>query len=78
MHRKALMHAITLPIPMENQSTDALDVTRSIVFSRLAPAITGIAIKKEIRDAACREKPNKRAIVIVTPDRDAPGINAKH
>ena len=78
MHRKALTHAMVLPMPIANQSTDALDVTRSMVFNRLAPAIAGMAIRKEIRDAACLVKPNSSAIVIVTPDRDAPGINARH
>ena len=42
-----------------------------------APPIIGTLIKKESLAAASREKPLRRAAVIVMPERDVPGFSAK-
>ena len=41
-----------------------------------APVITGIASKKENRDASLREKPSNLPAAMVMPDRDTPGRSA--
>ena len=48
------------------------------IFNKLAPAITGMAIKKENSLATYLEHPQCRPPKIVAPDRDVPGINARH
>ena len=46
--------------------------------SRPKAAITGTAISMENRAASLRVMPSARAAVMVTPERDAPGISARH
>jgi len=53
-----------------------LDKNISRPFKKLAPKIAGIANKSENRAAEALSNPKKRAAVIVTPARLAPGINA--
>ena len=43
-----------------------------------APNIVGIAIRKENRVASIRLMPKNRAAVMQTPERLAPGMNARH
>ena len=47
-----------------------------IISSRLAPNMTGIAIKKENSAATAREHPKNTAPRIVAPEREVPGISA--
>ena len=68
----------------DNSATKAASMPRatspvsaiSSPFNRPAPAMTGRDSNKENRAALTRSNPNQRAAVMVTPDRDAPGINA--
>lgn len=45
-------------------------------FRALAPSITGIAKKKVNSAATKREAPNSKAVIIVTPEREVPGMSA--
>ena len=57
---------------------DALPlVIRSSDFSRPAPAMVGMDNRRESRAAVIRSYPRKRAALIVTPERDAPGMSAQ-
>ena len=46
-------------------------------FKILAPSITGILRKNENSAAMCLEVPSKSPPMMVAPERDVPGINAK-
>lgn len=48
------------------------------IFNKLAPAITGIAIKNENSLATYLEHPQYRPPKIVAPDLEVPGIKARH
>lgn len=47
-------------------------------FRRLAPAMTGTLKKKENSVAATLPTESNIAPIIVAPERDVPGINARH
>ena len=46
--------------------------------SAVAPKMIGVAIKKENRAAASWPRPATSPITIVAPDREMPGMSAKH
>ena len=48
------------------------------IFNKLAPNITGIPKKNENSAAALRDIPKNKEPIIVEPDREVPGIKAKH
>jgi len=48
------------------------------IVSAVAPAIVGIARKKENSAAAPRDKPRSIAPIMVAADREVPGIMARH
>lgn len=77
IHANAAIPEVKIPIIILLHCTCNAPVERSKSFIKLAPAIAGMAITNEILDAASRLKPIKRAPVIVTPEREAPGISAK-
>ena len=47
-------------------------------FKRLAPAITGTLKKKENSVAATLPTDNSMAPIMVAPEREVPGIKARH
>ena len=78
MQENAAIPAMIPPKAILVQSTVVPEVIRSMVFRALAPAIAGIAIRNDMREAASLVNPRSSAIVIVTPEREAPGIRAIH
>ena len=77
MQANAAIPEVMIPTIISLHCTCNVPFARSKSFIKLAPAIAGIAIMNEILDAASRLKPRKRAAVMVTPEREAPGMSAK-
>jgi len=64
-------------IPMSSVSQgNCCMANKSSDFHIALSKITGIAIKKENSAALVLRKPSNKAIVIVIPEREVPGINA--
>ena len=78
MQANAAIPAMIPPKAMLVQLIVVPEEIRSMVFRKLAPAIAGIAIRNDMREAASLVNPRSSAIVIVTPEREAPGIRAIH
>ena len=53
-------------------------LTRCPSFKSAAPATTGSDRRKEKRAAASRLKPRNKAAVMVIPERETPGMSARH
>ncbi len=53
------------------------DNSMALNFRRPAPAMIGTESRKEKRAASRRSNPNAKAVVIVMPDRETPGMSAK-
>ena len=67
-------------IKIKNSVIEKFNPTFNTYFKNLkplAPNITGIARKNEYSVATFLEAPNALAPIIVAPERDVPGINAK-
>ena len=76
MQRKAAAPATAMPSASAPQSAPAGAAPRLSVSSPAAARMTGIASRNDRRAAAGRAMPSTRAAVMVTPERDAPGISA--
>ena len=77
IHANAAIPEVITPTTIVLHCTPDAPEERSKSFIKLAPAIAGIAIMNEILVAASRLKPTNRAAVMVTPEREAPGISAR-
>ena len=78
MHKYATTAEIKMAYSKTSHSTDSVPSRSNwMPLSRPEAAIIGIASKNENRAAAARSRLQKSAAVIVTPEREVPGINAR-
>ena len=74
----ALKKAAIIPKTKTGASAATSSNSRCLYKSyTLAATNVGIAKKNENSVAAWRDKPNNKPPIIVAPERDVPGINAK-
>ena len=76
--KKARNIEVKNPIARLEKFGDISKVCASIIKKNKAPNIVGIPNINENLEASLRFIPMNKAAVMAVPDRDAPGISAKH